>query len=111
MFCILTDCLIKCHAHSLVTHNKWLVQMTIPFLQWKRPEYAAVIQSNVEYQNHTFTTEHNSSDSFGEGNGTIQLDDVDCYSTSYLHLLSCRYSTVISRFCRHSDDVAVYCSK
>ena len=49
------------------------------------------------------------SDSFGQGSGTILLDDVSCSSTSYLHLLSCRYSTVISSSCDHSDDVAVLC--
>jgi len=50
-------------------------------------------------------------DSFGQGNGTILLDDVSCSSSNYLHLLSCQYSTRISFFCDHSEDVAVYCCK
>ena len=49
------------------------------------------------------------SDSFGQGSGTIVLDNVNCYSSNYLHLLSCQYSTVISIFCSHSHDVAVHC--
>ena len=49
--------------------------------------------------------------SFGVGNGTILLDNVNCYSTSYLHLLSCQYRTIVSSICDHTDDVAITCCK
>ena len=50
-------------------------------------------------------------DSFGEGNGPILLDNVNCYSTSYLHLLSCQYRTSISSICDHTEDVGIICCK
>ena len=60
------------------------------------------------YMYNIFFPDH---DSFGQGDGAILLDNVNCYYTSYLHLLSCRYSTAISRSCSHADDVAVTCCK
>ena len=48
---------------------------------------------------------------FGQGGGQILLDNVRCYSTNFLHLLSCQYSTAVSRTCNHANDVAVACCK
>ena len=50
-------------------------------------------------------------DSFGQGDGAILLDNVNCYYASFLHLLFCQYSTAISISCSHADDVAVTCCK
>ena len=40
----------------------------------------------------------------------ITLDNVDCFTSNYLTILQCDYSTNISSSCSHgSDDVSVTC--
>ena len=45
---------------------------------------------------------------FGQGIGTIMLDDVRCLG-SESSLLSCKHSGVGNHDCRHSQDVRVEC--
>ena len=40
----------------------------------------------------------------------ITLDNVNCFTSNYLTILQCGYSTIISSSCDHgSDDVSVIC--
>ena len=45
---------------------------------------------------------------FGEGTGTIELDDVNCYGTEST-LLDCTHSTIGTSNCVHSEDAGVKC--
>ena len=45
---------------------------------------------------------------FGEGAGTIELDDVNCYGTEST-LLDCTHSTIGNSDCGHYEDASVEC--
>ena len=47
---------------------------------------------------------------FGLDTNPITLDNVNCFTSNYLTILQCGYSTSISSTCSHgSDDVSVTC--
>ena len=49
---------------------------------------------------------------YGTDINPVLLEDVDCSSSSYLVLLQCSYSTLISSYCNDNDrDVFVVCCK
>ena len=45
---------------------------------------------------------------FGEGTGTIELDNVDCWGGEST-LLDCSHSTIGTSDCSHSEDAGVKC--
>ena len=45
---------------------------------------------------------------FGEGNGPIYLDEVQCNGTEH-SLLDCLHSGVLNHDCRHTEDAGVIC--
>ena len=45
---------------------------------------------------------------FGEGTGTIELDDVSCYGDENT-LLDCTHSTIGTSDCEHYEDAGVKC--
>ena len=60
--------------------------------------YAAIIDAAVYYRNAHF----------GQGNGTIAIEDVACVGTE-TSLLSCSSSAIFGTTCSHSQDAGVGC--
>uniref|UniRef100_A0A1X7URN2 SRCR domain-containing protein n=1 Tax=Amphimedon queenslandica TaxID=400682 RepID=A0A1X7URN2_AMPQE len=46
---------------------------------------------------------------YGQGNGSIVLDDVRCDGTEALLILQCSHSNLLTHNCGHHDDVGVVC--
>ena len=63
----------------------------------------------------TYTEHENMSNiiyRYGTDINPVLIEDVDCSSSSYLVLLQCSYSTLISSYCNDNDhDVYVVCCK
>ena len=70
----------------------------------------AMINSTLQTNSYIFSTDAiaYSNAYFGEGTGTIELDDVSCDGTENT-LLDCTHSTIGTSDCSHSEDAGVKC--